>query len=201
MHMFCPVWSIELPVWMSSTESHLGLLDSIVRSAERLCEGGLCCLRHRRNVSTLWLLYKIYNRIVHPMNEYLNHFVAARNTPVQLPLFLVSYIATNKILLISCYICRLPRKKLLLNTFHDFHTPKRASSLFSDKHKANKNIHVSKKSVAFMLFLLAIYTAIREIAMQITSESQYNACCQSITTKNLKQPILTNILEAFIVSR
>ena len=30
------------PVWMSSTESHLGLQDSIVRSAERLFEGELC---------------------------------------------------------------------------------------------------------------------------------------------------------------
>ena len=29
------------PVWMSSAESHLGLLDSIVRSAERLREGEL----------------------------------------------------------------------------------------------------------------------------------------------------------------
>ena len=27
------------PVWMSLEESHLSVLDSIVRSAERLCEG------------------------------------------------------------------------------------------------------------------------------------------------------------------
>ena len=53
------------PVWMSSTESHLGLLDSIVRSAERLCEDELCCLGHRK-VSALCLLYKIYHR-VHPL--------------------------------------------------------------------------------------------------------------------------------------
>ena len=32
------------PVWTSSAESHLGLLDSIICSAERLCEGELCCL-------------------------------------------------------------------------------------------------------------------------------------------------------------
>ena len=31
------------PVRMSSAEFHLGLLDSIVRSAEKLCEGELCC--------------------------------------------------------------------------------------------------------------------------------------------------------------
>ena len=35
-------------VWMSSAESHLSLLDRVVRSAERLCEDELCCLRHRR---------------------------------------------------------------------------------------------------------------------------------------------------------
>ena len=29
------------PVWMSSAKSHLGLLDSIVCSAERLCESEL----------------------------------------------------------------------------------------------------------------------------------------------------------------
>ena len=31
------------PVWMSCAESHLRLLGSVVRSAERLCEGELCC--------------------------------------------------------------------------------------------------------------------------------------------------------------
>ena len=30
------------PVWISSAESHLSLLDSVVRSAEGLCEGELC---------------------------------------------------------------------------------------------------------------------------------------------------------------
>ena len=40
-------------VWKSSAESHLGLLDSIVRNAERLCEGGHCCFRHRWEGSTL----------------------------------------------------------------------------------------------------------------------------------------------------
>ena len=65
---------------MSSEESHLGLLDMVVRSAERLCEGGLCCLWHRRKVSALCLLYKIYHRVDHPMSKYLMHFVAARNT-------------------------------------------------------------------------------------------------------------------------
>ena len=56
MHM----WSSSeycVPVWMSSAESHLGLLDGIVRSAVRFREGELCFLRNRRKVSALCLLY------------------------------------------------------------------------------------------------------------------------------------------------
>ena len=47
------LFSLEycVPVWVSSAESHLGLLDSIVRSTERLCEGELCYLGDRRKVS------------------------------------------------------------------------------------------------------------------------------------------------------
>ena len=62
------------PVWMSSEESHLGLLDNVVRSEEKLCGCELCCLGLRRNVSALCLLYVIYHREDHPMNEYL-HFL------------------------------------------------------------------------------------------------------------------------------
>ena len=35
---------------------------------------------HRRKVSALCLLYKIYHRVDHPMNDCLNHVDAARNT-------------------------------------------------------------------------------------------------------------------------
>ena len=42
-----------------SADFHLGLFDSIVRSAERWREGELCCLGHRRKVSGLYFLYKI----------------------------------------------------------------------------------------------------------------------------------------------
>ena len=62
---------------MSSAQ--LGLLDSIVCGEERLCEGEIYYLEHRRKVSTLCLLYKIYHRAGHLINEYLNHFVAFRN--------------------------------------------------------------------------------------------------------------------------
>ena len=51
-----------------------GLLDSIVHSVERLCEGELCCLGHRRKVGALCLLYKIYYGVDYSMNEYLNNF-------------------------------------------------------------------------------------------------------------------------------
>ena len=63
---------------MSSAESHLGLLGSVVRGAEMLSEAELYCLSHRRNASALCLLYKSYHRVDHPMNEYLHNFVAAR---------------------------------------------------------------------------------------------------------------------------
>ena len=68
------------PVWMSLAESHLGLLNSIVRSEKKLCHGELCGLGHRRKVSASRLLYKIHHRVDHSKNEYLTHFVAARNT-------------------------------------------------------------------------------------------------------------------------
>ena len=65
---------------MSPAKAHLSLLKSAVRSAEELCESELCCLGHRRKVSALFLLYKIYHKADHSLHEYLYHFVAARNT-------------------------------------------------------------------------------------------------------------------------
>ena len=50
------------PVLMSSAESHLGLLNSVNRCVERLCEGELACLRHTK-ISALCLTYKIYHRV------------------------------------------------------------------------------------------------------------------------------------------
>ena len=35
---------------------------------------------HRRKVSALYLAYKIFHRADHPMKEYLNRFVADRNS-------------------------------------------------------------------------------------------------------------------------
>ena len=61
--------------WMSSAESYLSLLNSIVRSAETVCKGEDCCLLYRRKGSALCLRYEIYHRVDHPMNEYLSNFL------------------------------------------------------------------------------------------------------------------------------
>ena len=49
-----------------------------VKESKVVC-GKVCSLDHRREVSALCLLYKIYHIADHPMNEYLKHFVAVRN--------------------------------------------------------------------------------------------------------------------------
>ena len=50
---------------MSSSVSHLGLLDSIARNAERLCEGEFCSFAR--------LLYEIYHKADHPLHKHLHH--------------------------------------------------------------------------------------------------------------------------------
>ena len=60
----------------------MGSLDSVVRGEERLCEGKLCALEHRRKVSALCLLYKMYHRADLSMHEYLQYFILARNGAV-----------------------------------------------------------------------------------------------------------------------
>ena len=67
-------------VWISSAESHLVFLDSIVRNAERLCECKRRCLGHRRKCQCLVFALNNYHWVDHSIKEYLNHFVVARNT-------------------------------------------------------------------------------------------------------------------------
>ena len=67
-------------VWMSSAESHLSLLDSIVLQCGKAVWGWTLLLGHRKKVSALCLLYEIYHRTDHSLHEYLHHFLAARNT-------------------------------------------------------------------------------------------------------------------------
>ena len=59
------------PSWCSSAESHLGLLDRVVSRAQGLCGVVLCDLKHRRKVSCLCMLYKIYNNPDHALRDYL----------------------------------------------------------------------------------------------------------------------------------
>ena len=46
----------------------------------RVCENELYCIGHKRKVSAMCLLYKIYHRADHHLHEYLHHLVVARNT-------------------------------------------------------------------------------------------------------------------------
>ena len=77
-----------------SARSHLYLLVSVVRSAERLCEGELRCLGHWRKVSALCLPYRIYHGAGHSIHGYLHHFVVARASAAQgeLALMVIRYI-------------------------------------------------------------------------------------------------------------
>ena len=69
-------WSCVLPVleycsvvWCSAADSHLKLLDRVVRSAGFLAGGVLeCNLAHRRSVADLCMLFKIKSNPMHPLS-------------------------------------------------------------------------------------------------------------------------------------
>ena len=69
-------WSFVLPVleyysavWCSAADSHLKLLDRVVRSAGFLAGGVLeCNLAHRQSVAELWMLFKIKSNPMHPLS-------------------------------------------------------------------------------------------------------------------------------------
>ena len=69
------------PMCMSSLESHLSLLNRVLRSAERFREGEFF-VWDTEGDSDMCLLCKIYHRVDYPLHEYLHHFVAARTTKV-----------------------------------------------------------------------------------------------------------------------
>ena len=70
------LWSFVLPVleycsavWCSAADSHLKLLDRVVRSAVFLAGGVLeCNLAHRRSVAELCMLFKIRSNPMHPLS-------------------------------------------------------------------------------------------------------------------------------------
>ena len=69
-------WSFVLPVleycsavWCSAADSHLKLMDRVVRSAGFLVGGVLDCnLTHRRSVAELCMLCKIKSNRMHPLS-------------------------------------------------------------------------------------------------------------------------------------
>ena len=82
-------WSFVLPVleyrsavWCSAADSHLKLLDRVVRSAGFLAGGLLeCNLAHRRSVAELCMLFKIKSNPMHPVSGALPlSYVLARVT-------------------------------------------------------------------------------------------------------------------------
>ena len=49
------------PVWASAADTHLTLLDRVVRSVLSICPGvAVAPLGHRRKVASLFMFYKIY---------------------------------------------------------------------------------------------------------------------------------------------
>ena len=82
-------WSFVLPVleycsavWCLAADSHLKLLDRVVRSAGFLAGGVLDCnLAHRRSVAELYMLFKIKSNPMHPLSSALpSPYVPARAT-------------------------------------------------------------------------------------------------------------------------
>ena len=69
-------WSFVLPVleycsavWCSAVDSHLKLLDRVVKSAGFLAGGVLeCNLSHRRSVAELCMLFKIKSNSMHTLS-------------------------------------------------------------------------------------------------------------------------------------
>ena len=70
-------WSFVLPVleycsalWCSAADSHLKLLDSVVRSAGFLAGGVVeCNLAHRQSVAELCILFKIKSKPMHLLSS------------------------------------------------------------------------------------------------------------------------------------
>ena len=63
-----PVLEYCLAVWCSAADSHLKLLDRVVRSG--FLAGGVldCNLAHRRSVAELCMLFKIKSNPMHPLS-------------------------------------------------------------------------------------------------------------------------------------
>ena len=69
-------------MWCSAADSHLKLLDRVVRSAGFLPGGVLeCDLAHHRSVAELCILFKVRSNSMHPLSSELTlPYVPARVT-------------------------------------------------------------------------------------------------------------------------
>ena len=64
-----PVLEYCSSVWCSAADSHLKLLDRVVRSTGFIASGVLeCNLAHRRSVAELCMLIKIKSNLMHPLS-------------------------------------------------------------------------------------------------------------------------------------
>ena len=63
-----PFYEYCIPVWMSSSDSHVSLLDRSFRNIKFIIPDLNIDLSHRRKVSIMCILYKIYNNERHPLH-------------------------------------------------------------------------------------------------------------------------------------
>jgi len=67
-----PILEYASVVWCSAATSHLALLDRVVNRCSRLMNDQVPCnLNHRRSVAGLCMLFKIHERVGHPLFAYL----------------------------------------------------------------------------------------------------------------------------------
>ena len=73
-----PCFEYCAPVWSSATNSHLNLLDKNIRAIRFLIPDLSINLWHRRAVSSLCILYKIFHNVNHPLHHELPALYAPR---------------------------------------------------------------------------------------------------------------------------
>ena len=67
-----PILEYCSPVWNSAADTHMRLLDRIVRSVTALSSGKvLCDLEHRRSVAELCVFHKLFFNADHPVNRHM----------------------------------------------------------------------------------------------------------------------------------
>ena len=68
--LILPILEYCSPIWGSSAEGHLALLNRIVGRVRQMSNGLVQCdLQHRRNVAALCMMYKVRANAEHPLNS------------------------------------------------------------------------------------------------------------------------------------